>query len=152
MVRAWGTDHDRWRCPCSFATQCRDQCQDTDWIGLCWASLRLPTGADGVSSRWQRVEATLSSQRAKVPPLAPFHRKRIQLTVASIRFAGFVRIFSGSHRHLHILPVVGAEAPFSLAQQVPPLAARYRSCWVWLERCVSYSRASHGHLPTGACW
>src|SRR5262245_13952350 len=56
-------------CPCSFAAQHRDQCQDTasrflgqcqhtDWIGLCWAMLALPTGTDGVSSQWQRVEAT----------------------------------------------------------------------------------------------
>ena len=31
-----------------------------------------------------------------------------------------------------ILLVVGVEAPFSLAQQVPPLAPRYRSCWFGL--------------------
>ena len=44
------------------------QCQHTDWIGLWWAMLGLPTGTDGVSSQWQRVEAT--PLRAKVPPLA----------------------------------------------------------------------------------
>jgi hypothetical protein len=38
-----------------FVGRCED---NTDWIGLCWASLRLPTGTDGVSSQWQRVEAT----------------------------------------------------------------------------------------------
>ena len=44
------------------------QCQHTDWIGLWRAILGLPTGTDGVSSQWQRVEAT--PLRAKVPPLA----------------------------------------------------------------------------------
>jgi hypothetical protein len=35
------------------------QSQDnTDWIGLWLAILGLPTGTDGVSSQWQRVEAT----------------------------------------------------------------------------------------------
>jgi len=34
------------------------QCQHTDWIGLWRAILGLPTGTDGVSSQWQRVEAT----------------------------------------------------------------------------------------------
>jgi hypothetical protein len=34
------------------------QCQHTDLIGLWWAILGLPTGTDGVSSQWQRVEAT----------------------------------------------------------------------------------------------
>ena len=35
------------------------RCEDnTDLIGGWRASLRLPTGTDGVSSQWQRVEAT----------------------------------------------------------------------------------------------
>src|ERR1700730_5739223 len=34
------------------------QFQHTDLIGFWWAILGLPTGTDGVSSQWQRVEAT----------------------------------------------------------------------------------------------
>jgi hypothetical protein len=33
--------------PCSFATQRRDQCQDTDWIGICWTILGVAIGTLG---------------------------------------------------------------------------------------------------------
>jgi hypothetical protein len=54
-----------------------------------------------------------------------------------------------SHRHLHILPVVGAGAPFSLAQQVPPLAEQPRDGRWFDSRCCV---VSHWHLasPTAA--
>jgi hypothetical protein len=69
-------------CWCSTRSKILDQCQDTasrfvgrcedntDLIGLCCAILALPTGTDGVSSQWQRVEASPLANVPTAPPLA----------------------------------------------------------------------------------
>ena len=53
----------------STASRFLGQCQHTNWIGLCWASLRRPVGTYGDMCSGLRVEATPLA-KAKVLPLA----------------------------------------------------------------------------------
>jgi hypothetical protein len=114
---------------CPVATQRRDQCQDTasrfvgqcedntDWIGLCWASLRRPVGTYGDIVQWAASGGHHPScQRAST---RSFHN---ELWVRWNRNRCWV-ILAASHRHPPDPPVVRAEAaPDPLGP--PPLASK----------------------------